>query len=256
MRASHLVQRRVHGIGRQIETMLGAHLRARLAPPRETFPDSETQRLASLLVTGASDQVDAAVRRLLQDGVSPQRICLDLLTPIARLLGVWWEEDRCGFVEVTLGLLALQRVLRDLAPGLGGVPALDPRRTALMLPLPGEQHSFGIGMVAEFFRGAGWQVAQGAVADRHALGRRVAREWFGVVALSCGTEERLGDLPAAIATVRAHSFNPDVAIMVGGAALLGNDAATLVPEADVTARDAAEALRRAESLIGAMAIHP
>jgi methanogenic corrinoid protein MtbC1 len=255
-RPSQLVQRRVHGIGRQIEAMLGTHLRARLAPVREVFPEAETERLARALVVGASSEVDAAVRQLLQDGVSPQRICLDLLTPLARLLGVWWEEDRCGFVEVTLGLLALQRVLRDLAPGLGGVAALDPRRSALMVPLPGEQHSFGIGMVAEFFRGAGWQVAQGAVSDRHALGRRVASEWFGIVALSCGTEERLGDLPAAIATVRARSFNPHVAIMVGGAALLGNDAATLAPEADVTARDAAEALRRAEALIGSMAALP
>ena len=56
--------------------------------------------------------------------------------------------------------------------------------------------------------------------------------------------------------MRARSFNPGVAVMVGGAALQGNDAATLVPEADVTARDAAEALRRAEALVGGMAVHP
>lgn len=255
-KARHLIQRRVHGIGRQVESLLGGDFQLRLAPTREVFPEAETERLAWALVAGASSELDTTVKHLLLDGVSAAQICLDLLTPVARLLGVWWEEDRCGFVEVTLGLVALERVLRDLAPGLGGAPALDPRRVALMLPLPGEQHSFGIGMVAEFFRGAGWQVAQGAVADLRALGRRVASEWFGVVALSCGTTELLRDLPAAVATVRARSFNAEVAVMVGGAALLGNDAAMLLPEGTATARDAAEALRLGEALISTMTVHP
>lgn len=251
------VERRMGHVTRQIERALGHHVLPRILAPRPDLDPAGLDALASLAIAGDTAALAASVRQLQQSArLDAQQVCLELLTPLARHLGLWWEEDRCGFVEVTLGLLALQEVLRALAPGLGSTAPMEARRSALMIPLPGEQHSFGIAMVGEFFRAAGWQVCQDGAATLAELGRRVAREWFGIVALSCGGTERLADLPRAIAVVRAHSFNPDVAVMVGGAALQGNDAADLAAGADATARDAAEALRRAEALVGRMALQP
>lgn len=250
------VSGRLGAVRGEIERLIGHHLARRPAAPCPLVEPTELDALAATAIAGDTAALMAAVSSYQQTGLSAQRICLDLLTPLARHLGLWWEEDRCGFVEVTLGLLALQEVLRRLAPSLGSAAPVEARRSALMVPLPGEQHSFGVAMLAEFFRAAGWQVCQDGGATLAELGRRVAREWFGLVALSCGTDERLAILPRAIAVVREHSFNPNVAVMVGGAALLGNDAADRAAGADATARDAAEALRRAEALIAERILEP
>lgn len=254
--AAALLERRIHRLTSHIEGALGRDILPRLSEGRLAPDQSETERLARLSIAGNAEALLAAVKSRRQLGESPEQLCLVTLTTIARQLGRWWEEDRCGFVEVTLGMLALQTVLRDLAPALASGPVGSQRRTALMLPMPGEQHSFGISMVAEFFRAGGWHVAQASGASERDLKRRISREWFGVVALSCGVSDRLPALPALIASIRAHSFNPDVAVMVGGAAFLDDAANAAAAGADATARDATEALRRAEGLVSLMAAHP
>ena len=40
---------------------------------------------------------------------------VDLLAPAARLLGEYWEDDRCDFVDVTMGLWRLQEVVHEIA---------------------------------------------------------------------------------------------------------------------------------------------
>jgi methanogenic corrinoid protein MtbC1 len=254
--ATALLERRIHRLTGHIESALGRDVLPRLAEGRQVADQTEIERLVRLSIAGNAEALLASVKSRRQMGETPEQLCLITLTTIARQLGRWWEEDRCGFVEVTLGMLALQTVLRDLAPALASGPVGSQRRTALMLPMPGEQHSFGISMVAEFFRAGGWHVAQASGASERDLKRRISREWYGVVALSCGVSDRLPALPALIASIRAHSFNPDVAVMVGGAAFLDDAANAAAAGADATARDAAEALRRAEGLVSLMAAHP
>jgi MerR family transcriptional regulator, light-induced transcriptional regulator len=254
--ASALLERRIHRLTAHIEGALGRDILPRLAEGRLVPDQTEIERQALLAIAGNAEALLVSVRSRRQLGESSEQLCLVTLTTIARKLGEWWEQDRCGFVEVTLGMLALQTVMRDLAPSLASGPVGSQHRTALMLPMPGEQHSFGISMVAEFFRAGGWHVSQASGATQRDLKRRVSREWFGVVALSCGVSERLPALPGLIASIRAHSFNPDVAIMVGGAAFHDDAASAVAAGADATANDAAEALRRAEGLVSLMAAHP
>ncbi len=254
--ASAVLERRIHRLTAHIESALDQDILPRLAEHRLVSDQTEVTRLARLAIAGNADALLSAVRARRQQGESAEQLCLVTLTTIARQLGEWWEQDRSGFVEVTLGMLALQTVLRDLAPTLSTGPVGLQRRTALMLPMPGEQHSFGISMVAEFFRAGGWHVAQASGASERDLKRRVSREWFGVIALSCGVSDRLPALPGLIAMVRAHSFNPDVAVMVGGAAFHDDAAQAAAAGADATAGNAAEALQRAEALVSLMAANP
>lgn len=254
--ASALVQRRIGTFHHHVATVFERPFLLRPAESRLTPDRAELERLTAFAAGGDQQSLTAAVNKMRRLGQSNQQICLLVLTAVARRLGEWWQEDRCGFVEVTLGMLLLHQMLRELGPGLRRGRMDHPARVALMLPMPGEQHGFGIAMVAEFFRAAGWQVSEDGGRGLRGLARRVGEEWFGVVALSCGVRERLGELPAAVATIRAHSCNPDVAIMVGGAALAGNPAIAASCGADATAADAAEALHRAEQLVGLMAPQP
>lgn len=247
--SSALIERRINRLTRHIESALSREILPRVVESRQVPDNSEVTHLARLAIAGDTEALLTAVRSRKQLGDSAEHLCLTTLTFVARELGEWWEQDRCGFVEVTLGMLALQNVLRDLAPSLTPGPVGAQRRSALMLPMPGEQHSFGISMVAEFFRAGGWHVVQdGGTTDR-ALIQRVSREWFGVVALSCGVADRLPALPGLIEALRAKSFNPDIAIMVGGAAFRDDAARSVLAGADATAADATEALFRAEGLV-------
>ncbi len=253
--ATALLERRILRLTSHIETALSREILPRIGEARQVADQSEVERLARLAIAGNAEGLLGSVRAKRQQGDSAESLCLVTLTTVARELGDWWKQDRCGFVEVTLGMLALQSVLHDLAPSLAGGPLGSQRRSALMLPMPGEQHSFGIAMVAEFFRAGGWHVAQDCGGTEKDLHRRVSREWFGVVALSCGVSERLPALPGLIASIRTHSFNPDVAVMVGGAAFQDDAAKAAMAGADATADDAAGALARAEGLVSLMAAH-
>jgi len=208
------------------------------------------------LIVGDSDvDVQAAVDAKRRGGMTVEALYLDLFAPAARLLGEMWSDDVCDFSTVTVALGRLQRLLRELSPAFGTeieYPANG--RRALFAQPSDEQHSFGLSMVAEFFRREGWDVfgVVGGAVDDPAV--RVRKEWADVVGLSIGSERRLDWLRRCIVEVRAASRNPGVVVMVGGPIF------TLHPDwvasvgADATARDARDAPRVAARLLMATRI--
>ena len=63
---------------------------------------------------------------------------------------------------------------------------------ALLVPLPKEQHTFGLSMVSDFFRRGGWQRQQRRRSSPKANWRRWSgNAWFDVVGLSLVCDERL-----------------------------------------------------------------
>jgi methanogenic corrinoid protein MtbC1 len=165
-----------------------------------------------------------------------------------------WEEDLCDFTEVTIGLWRLQHALRELRPvflaGTNGEfanPRQGPR--ILLVPLPGEQHSFGLSMVFEFFCRAGWLASCGAVASSGELATMVRRESFAVVGLSVATMDRLETVASEIRAVRRASRNPDIGVMVGGPAFVDHPEFAALVGADATAIDGRQAVFQAQGLL-------
>jgi MerR family transcriptional regulator, light-induced transcriptional regulator len=203
------------------------------------------------LIVGDSDlDVQAVVDSKRRAGLSVESLYLDLFAPAARLLGEMWSDDACDFSTVTVALGRLQRLLRELSPAFGtevDYPANG--RRAMFAQPSDEQHSFGLSMVAEFFRRDGWDVfgVVGGTGEDPAV--RARREWADVVGLSIGSERRLDWLRKCITDLRAASRNPGVVVMVGGPIFtLHPDWAASVG-ADATARDAREAPRVASRLL-------
>ena len=64
------------------------------------------------------------------------------------------------------------------------VEAHDPRRSALLIPVPGEQHTFGLVMVAEFFLRAGWEVHSDPLASNEGVSSAVRNRWFAVAGIA------------------------------------------------------------------------
>jgi len=196
--------------------------------------EAEVESFTELLVQAGDGRVDDFVRVTHERGLSVTHIYLDLFAPAARRLGLLWEQDRCDFASVTVALGRLQRLLRHWTQAFGGDvrPPANGRRV-LLAQHPQEQHSFGLSMVAEFFRRDGWEVlggVGGAVSDPS---RQVALDWFDVVGFSIGSEGHVAWARERVVDVRATSRNRAVVVLVGGPLL------TLHPE--WTARIGADA---------------
>jgi methanogenic corrinoid protein MtbC1 len=177
---------------------------------------------AEIVLHDEDDVVRDCVITLRDRGVPVEAIFLDLLAPVARLLGEMWERDLCTFSEVTLGLGRLQKVLRENSAAFGHWDTPkggDGARRILLLPCPGEQHTFGLSLVAEFFHRAGWDVVTCFLATEAATSL-VSREWYDVVGFSLGRAEGLATLAATMGHVRELSRNPSISIIAGGPVFL------------------------------------
>jgi methanogenic corrinoid protein MtbC1 len=197
-------------------------------------------------LTGALSYVSGLTAR----GMPLDRIYLYLLAPVARHLGDLWEQDRCDFTAVTIGLCCLQQVVLENSPAfqprLGGG---DVDRRVLLAPVPGEQHSFGLLMVGEFFRRQGWEVSSGTGTTVKELAAVVRRQWFAAVGFSLACEDRLEVLAGAIREVRRASRNPQVGVLVGGRVFNERPELAALVGADATAADGQQAALKAETLL-------
>jgi methanogenic corrinoid protein MtbC1 len=255
------LQERLARIVRTIEADIIPRLvRAHRPPPAEAAavapsspPPLDAALVAPFVQAVLADNEGAwqqTIERLSAQGVTIEAIYLDLLTPAARELGRMWEDDDVLFSDVTVGVGRLQRLMRRLSPAFGReVDHPSDGRRALLLPAPGEQHTFGLAMVAEFFRRGGWDVIcdlDGKASDPVSL---VRGEWFDVVGISAGVDARVDWLKAGITAVRHASRNRAVGVMVGGPIFVADPARAAAVGADATASDGRQAPIVAETLL-------
>lgn len=210
----------------------------------------DVMRLTALAQQGDLPGSLAYISGLRSRGMPLERIHLGLLAPVARRLGEMWEQDACDFTAVTVGLCCLQQVVLEhsatFQPSLG---RSDLERRILLAPVPGEQHSFGLLMVAEFFRRQGWDVSSGTGATARELVAMVRKEWFAVVGFSLSGEGRTDLLAATIRDIRRASRNPQIGVLVGGKIFNEQPELAVLVGADATATDGQQAALKAESLL-------
>ncbi len=185
-------------------------------------------------------------------GMPLERIYLELLAPAARLLGEWWEQDVRDFTQVTAALCRMHQLLHQYSSAFGTGAAATPSAPRILLaPLPGEQHTFGLIMVGEFFRREGWDVWDLNPRDIPSLTERLHGQHFDVLGLSVAHASRLAEVPTLIRKARAASRNRTLRVMVGGAPFVADPARALTCGADTLAVDARGAPSAAERLLAA-----
>lgn len=199
---------------------------------------------------------EAQCPRLVNDyilvGATLERLCLELLTPAARILGTMWEEDEADFLEVTLGLGRMQRVVRDLGRRVAAeTPMAEDAGQAFLCGMPDEQHSLGLAMVAEFFVADGWGVTVGPPLGADDVLHEVSAHWYDVIGLSAGITERVPRIASVIRDIRAASLNANLAVMVGGRAFVDHPELVAMVGADASAPDAVQGPMVARTLVQA-----
>lgn len=192
---------------------------------------------------------------LLADGQSVELLFRDLLAPTARRLGELWDEDINSFMDVTQGLSHLQQLVRTFSPEFTAEAgrAMSNRR-ALIIPFPGEKHTFGAALIEQYFRRDGWHVWAGPPATLEEVIALVGNMWFDVAGFSIGTVADPDQLAREIKLVRHASRNRNMAILVGGLPFVMQPALAASVGADATAADGEQAVHQVTCLIGKPAL--
>lgn len=203
--------------------------------------------LADIVLGTDLEAAVAYVIVLRERGLSTETLFVELLEPTARHLGELWNLDECDFIDVTLGVGRLQKLLA-IFNDTHDVPTFEMRRRVLMATAPGNQHSFGIAMVEQFLSAAGWQVHIEISSTTDQIVQAANHDWFAVIGLTAASDGQLDALTSVIAQLRARSRNRNVGIMVGGPMFTSMPALASQVGADATAPNAAAAVLVAQKL--------
>nr|WP_294519114.1 cobalamin-dependent protein [uncultured Rhodopila sp.] len=208
--------------------------------------------LESFLALVLANDLQAAVVRVVQladAGCSLVDICQVVLARAAWRLGEMWDDDLCSFVDVTAALGTLRLVIHRLRQACAPARVSpDASRRILLASLPGNLHSFGLQMVSEAFREAGWEVTVAAACAEADLIEMVRSEWFAVAGLSIALDRETGTLGRTILSIREASCNRPIGVLAGGPAFIRNPGLARLLGADGTAIDASQAVLLADDL--------
>jgi methanogenic corrinoid protein MtbC1 len=231
-----------------IPRLMLAHQALQISPEasndtRSSLGDETTDRFARMVVSKEPDSLIVYVGTLLRDGVTMEQIFLELLVPAARRLGEYWDEDSASFADVTIGLGRLQQVVRAL--GYNN-PAEDeiqrPSPTVLFAPAPGDQHTFGLFIVEDSFRRAGWRTWIETSPTRRDLADTAGAHWFDLFGVSASKDTAPESVADLVKMVRQASRNPDLFVMIGGRLFVEHPELVSQVGADAYAADGGEAL--------------
>lgn len=212
----------------------------------------EVRRFATLCLEDSEDGLNRHVSALLSRDVALDAVYLHLVAPAARHLGDLWSDDELSFVDVQLGLSRLHRLVRECNTiGARRIPAeaVVAERSIAFTTVPGDQHTFGVTLAADFFDRHGWEVANLAGLDRRALLEDLSGARYAAVGLSLHNDEFAARLPELVRELRASSANPDILVLLGGDYFVRHPERGLGIGADLVACDAYEAIRDAERLL-------
>ena len=230
----------------------GASVAARAHASAVTITPAHVEEFSALVLGDDAQRCEGYCTDLLDRGAGAAALLLQLLAPSARRFGEMWDEDLIDFTAVTVALCRLQQVMR----GLGHDAGLDLRpldlpgvRRVLLAPAPGEQHTFGMLMVGEFFRRAGWEVEGDCALSAEDIVHCVARDWYAVVGLSVAHDSVLSEVARVIEEIREASRNPAIGVLVGGRVFADEPELVKQVGADATAPDAEGALQLAQEML-------
>lgn len=204
-----------------------------------------SEEFARTVLSGNLSTAKAIISDHLARGMRIDQLYLDLLEPAARWYGLDWVNDDCDFTEVTVGCWRLQQIMHDYSVDFHREVALASHHSARiwLSAVPGEQHTFGVSMLREFFVRAGHEVIGVPSASSNAILETVKREHLDVLGLSVSGSVTSKVLKGLIEAVRAYSRNEAIRILVGGAAIIESPALAAQVGADGAAKGAREALR-------------
>lgn len=214
-------------------------------PPTMKPSEAEFEAFFAFLLQDDEPGFVREVERMRDRGLSLEAVYMEVFVPAALRMGERWCEDSSDFVAVTVAVGQLQRLVQRYGAEFcaEGHPTAVGHRILLVQP-DEETHSFGLSLVAEFFRRDGWDVVIALAGSGLDAVQRVRAEWFDATGISTGSHLLLPGLRDRIAALRRQSLNPALLVMVGGPLFSADPSRVEEVGADLTAE-----ARRAPALV-------
>jgi len=224
--------------------------RVELQDPDYTPPDVDAARIREFARLAIEHEVATCcsyIETLRSEGYTADRLLMELLAPAAQQLGVWWEEDKVDFVDVTIGTSRLHQIVHRLRKDAARrrVETRAPR--ILLLPAPGEQHTFGLLLISEHFLSHGWDVCGGYPLEVDEAQEMIGAEHWDFIGYSLANDRLISDLGQAISSARKAAFNSRIKFIVGGHAFATDPSLQSRVGADFVASSPADALKLCET---------
>jgi 5-methyltetrahydrofolate--homocysteine methyltransferase len=203
------------------------------------------ERLYAGVLAGRKAEVDAAARELLDAGTPPLDLINAALIPALDEVGVRFQAGTLFLPQLLASAEAAQAGFAQVEKALP--PQAATRPAVVVATVKGDVHDIGKNIVAMLLKNYGFDVvdlgkdvpAERIVEATRASGARL-------VGLSALMTTTLPAMEAAVAAV--HAALPGVAVMVGGAVVTPEYAASI--SADFYAQDATESARIAQKVAG------
>jgi methanogenic corrinoid protein MtbC1 len=203
-----------------------------------TTPLLSPDRFADVLLEQTPREARAAALSLVDRGVRPRSIYLEVLGPALGEVGARWQRGTATIAQEHLATAVVSSIMATLATTLEEPPPIS--RRIVLACTEGGLHEVGLRMVGDFLEADGWEVFYlGALTPVGDLRRLVDDTRPDVVGLSTTLTTHLPAAVASIAALREGRSPPFV--IVGGRAYGGDPEIARQVGADAFAADAGSA---------------
>lgn len=175
--------------------------------------DDEIARLCEALLSSDDHAGADFIQKIETDGATIEIVYLEYLARAARMLGVWWEEDKISFMSVTLGTSRMFAIMRGLHHRFASSQPSQ-KRKALFASVPGETHTLGVRMAADLFRRDGWEISLKLGVSHVELVEYVEGSDAVLIGLSAGGAHSITALSQLVVALRISK--PSAKIFVSG----------------------------------------
>lgn len=180
---------------------------------RQGPPAHQVERLCEALIsTGDTAEAERVLAEIAR-GESFETLCLRYLSAATHMLGDWWLEDRASFAQVTGATGKIFEILRKAETPVAPTPR-PKEMTVVFASVPGEQHTLGVRMAADLFRGDGWEIALKLGYTQDELIADIRKLRRCIVGLSIGGRHSLDALADVVTALHTHC--PEAVIVVSG----------------------------------------
>ena len=204
-------------------------------------------QLTKAIVAGDSDASLELTKKAMDDGISATEILGRGLLPGMEIIGEQFENEEVWFPELLMAANTMKVAVALLGPALSKnkVPSVG---KYVIGTVEGDAHDIGKNIVKMMLEQNGWEVTDlGTDVPIEKFCSVIKEDGFDILGLSALLIITMPVMADVIKALRAAGLRDKVKIMLGGAPLTQSFADQI--GADAYAKDAAEAARKAKSLI-------
>ncbi len=236
----------VEALAADVVNLLASRLGSAGRHAHGNAPEPAFQSFVQALVQGDPERARDLVDEARAGGTSLDTIYLEYLARAAQHLGELWDQDRLDFLQVSVAIGRIFTVMRGLRQVISR-PREDPRRHALFISMPGDDHVLGAAIATDLFRARGWHIQLEAPFSVDDAVAALVCSRHSVVGVSASRVEQLVDLANMVLAFRF--CRPEVFVIVSGPLAETTPHLLDLVDADDVARTALDAIELLEERV-------